>query len=559
MNIEIEFNYQGQITIIQCNTQDNLNNIFQNFINKANIDINLIYFLYSGNIIEGNSIIEKIINSTDKERKKMNILVNNKDDPNENIMIIKPKDISCPKCGEISRINITDYKILLQCKNGHNKGNILLNEYKNTQKLDISKIICDECKIKNKSNTYENIFYRCNKCKINLCPLCKDNHNKEHKIINYEEKDYICKEHNQKYTSYCEKCKKNLCLFCEQKNNEDKNEEDEENKKDNDEEEELEENDKCKEHKIINYVKLLPNIKKANNNNKELKNKINKFKNIIDDIIIKLNKVKENIDYFYDINNDILNSLNNNNINYEILYNYNKIKDIDIINDINKINNNNLDNNNIINILNIYDKMINRYNNKIIINYNIKDGDKIKLFDEDFVKNNKDNCKIKIEDKEYELMEYFNINNLKNKNNNILSIELKGIENVTNMSYMFYECSLLNSLDLSNFNTKNVIYMNNMFSHCSKLISLNLPKFKSNKVINMSYMFCDCSSLTSLNLSNFKFGKNINYSWMLYNCSSLSYLNLSNLNSENMNNMVNIFKDFNNCKIITKNKIIEKN
>ena len=215
MNIEIEFNYQGQITIIQCNTQDNLNNIFHNFINKSNIDINLIYFLYSGNIIEGNSIIDQIINSTDKERKKMNILVNNKDDSNENIMIIKPKDISCPKCGEISRINITDYKILLQCKNGHNKGNILLNEYKNTQKLDISKIICDECKINNKSNTYQNIFYRCNKCKNNLCPLCKDNHNKEHKIINYEEKDYICEVHNQKYTSYCKNCKKNICQYCE--------------------------------------------------------------------------------------------------------------------------------------------------------------------------------------------------------------------------------------------------------------------------------------------------------------------------------------------------------
>ena len=141
MNIEIEFNYQGQITNIQCNTQDNVNNIFQKFINKLNIDINLIYFLYSGNIIEGNSIIEKIINSTDKERIKMTLLVNNKEDINNNTMIIKPKDISCPKCGEISRINITDYKILLQCKNGHNKGNILLNEYKNTQKLDISKII----------------------------------------------------------------------------------------------------------------------------------------------------------------------------------------------------------------------------------------------------------------------------------------------------------------------------------------------------------------------------------------------------------------------------------
>ena len=189
MNIEIEFNYQGQITIIQCNIKDNLNNIFQNFINRTNIDINLIYFAYIGNIIEGNSIIEKIINSTDKERKKMNILVNNKDDKDDNTMIIKPKDISCPKCGEISRINITDYKILLQCKNKHNLRNILLNEYEDTQKIDISKIICDECKINNKSNTYQNIFYRCNKCKKNLCPLCKDNHNKEHKIINYEKKD----------------------------------------------------------------------------------------------------------------------------------------------------------------------------------------------------------------------------------------------------------------------------------------------------------------------------------------------------------------------------------
>ena len=287
MNIEIEFNYQGQITIIQCNIEDNMDNIFQNFINKSNIDINLIYFLYSGNIIEGNTTIEKIINNMDKERKKMNILVNNKDDLNDNKMIIKPKDISCPKCGGISRINITDYKILLQCKNDHNKGNILLDEYKNTQKIDISKIICDECKINNKSNAYENIFYKCNSCKMNLCPLCKNKHEKEHKIINYDEKDFICEEHNQKYISYCKICKKNLCLFCEQEHKENY------------------------PHKFINYLELLPNIKKANNNIKELKDKINTFKNIIDEIIIKLNKVKENIDYFYDINNDILASLNN--------------------------------------------------------------------------------------------------------------------------------------------------------------------------------------------------------------------------------------------------------
>ena len=143
----------------------------------------------------------------------------------------------------------------------------------------------------------------------------------------------------------------------------------------------------------------------------------------------------------------------------------------------------------------------------------------------------------------------------------LISLDLYNFytKNVTNMSYMFYDCSSLISLDLCNFNTKNVINMNNMFSHCSKLTSLNLPKFKFNKVSNMSYMFCDCSSLTSLNLSNFKHTKNINFSWMFYNCPSLSYLNLSNLYSENIISMCNIFKDFHNCKIKTRDKIIEKN
>ena len=45
--------------------------------------------------------------------------------------------------------------------------------------------------------------------------------------------------------------------------------------------------------------------------------------------------------------------------------------------------------------------------------------------------------------------------------------------------------------------------MRNMFYKCSSLISLNLSNFNTNNVNNMSYLFCNCSSLTSLNLSNF--------------------------------------------------------
>ena len=43
------------------------------------------------------------------------------------------------------------------------------------------------------------------------------------------------------------------------------------------------------------------------------------------------------------------------------------------------------------------------------------------------------------------------------------------------MSGMFYNCSSLTSLNLSNFNTNNVNNMSGMFSCCSSLTSLN-PK-----------------------------------------------------------------------------------
>ena len=514
MEIEIEFNYQGHITIIQCNIQDNLETIFKNFANKAQKDFNSIYFLYSGNVTEGNSIIDHMINNNDKQRRKMNILVNDKDNSNSNTMIVKPKDISCPKCGEIAKINITDYKILIQCKNGHNKGNILLNEFKDTQKVDISKIICEKCNQNNKGNAYKNRFFRCCSCKMNLCSLCKENHEDEHNIINYDNKNYICEEHNQRYTSYCQSCSKNICLFCEKEHNE-------------------------KNHKLINFSKILPDINMANNNMRELKDKINKFKIIIDDIIKKLQEIKENIDYFYDINKDILNSLNKN-INYEILYNFNKINKSEIINDINYIINNK--DNNIQNLLNIYNKMKNKYNDEININY-IIGNNRVKLFDDHFIKNNKNNCKIIIEDKEYELLEEFNTNKLKKKDK-ILQIKLKGIQNITNTSYMFRECPINSLPDISNWNTSNITDMSLMFNCCSLLNSLpDISNWNTSNVTDMSCMFNWCAALNSLpDISKWDTSNVTNMSLMFNCCSSLNSLpDISKWNTSNVTNMDGMF------------------
>ena len=56
-----------------------------------------------------------------------------------------------------------------------------------------------KCKIKNKSNIYNNEIYKCLTCDDILCPLCKSSHDKKHIIINYDLKNYICKNHNESY------------------------------------------------------------------------------------------------------------------------------------------------------------------------------------------------------------------------------------------------------------------------------------------------------------------------------------------------------------------------
>ena len=45
--------------------------------------------------------------------------------------------------------------------------------------------------------------------------------------------------------------------------------------------------------------------------------------------------------------------------------------------------------------------------------------------------------------------------------------------------------------------------MQQMFDQCSELESLNLSNFNTSNVNDMSWMFCDCNKLKYLNLSNF--------------------------------------------------------
>ena len=147
-------------------------------------------------------------------------------------------------------------------------------------------------------------------------------------------------------------------------------------------------------------------------------------------------------------------------------------------------------------------------------------------------------------------------------------------DNVTDMSYMFANCSGLTSLDLSEWNTSKVVYMEYMFSDCGKLSNLDLSGWNTGKVkytscmfsdcgklsnldlsgwntenvTNMAYMFECCKGLTSLNVSSWNTGKVIYMNCMFAESSSLTSLDLSGWNTENVTNMENMFS---NCSGLT--------
>ena len=70
------------------------------------------------------------------------------------------------------------------------------------------------------------------------------------------------------------------------------------------------------------------------------------------------------------------------------------------------------------------------------------------------------------------------------------------------MSGLFYNCSSLKDLDLSNFNTNNVTDMSDMFHDCSSLKELNLSNFNINNVIDISCMFHGCTDELELKITS---------------------------------------------------------
>ena len=87
-------------------------------------------------------------------------------------------------------------------------------------------------------------------------------------------------------------------------------------------------------------------------------------------------------------------------------------------------------------------------------------------------------------------------------------------------------------------NTSDIIDMENMFYSCSLLESLDLSDFDTSKVITMYYMFHKCDLLEILDLSNFDMTNVTKTDGMLFRCTSLHTLRLDNCSNDTIRKII---------------------
>ena len=92
---------------------------------------------------------------------------------------------------------------------------------------------------------------------------------------------------------------------------------------------------------------------------------------------------------------------------------------------------------------------------------------------------------------------------------------------------MFYNCSHITSLDISQFNTVGVKKMSYMFRGCTGLKSLDLTSFDTSQVTDISYMFCHCQALKTLDISTFNLSNVTNLAYVFYKCFALTSIKAS--------------------------------
>ena len=113
---------------------------------------------------------------------------------------------------------------------------------------------------------------------------------------------------------------------------------------------------------------------------------------------------------------------------------------------------------------------------------------------------------------------------------------------------MFYNCSQLKSIDVSNFKTDSLSYVGYMFAGCSSLTSIDLSTFTINiksdldylHMVYIEYLFSNCSKLSYIDIS--KFSESLNYTISFDNISNSGTIKVNKNSSKKVKDVFNYLK-----------------
>lgn len=468
----------------------------------------------------------------------MNMSMNMNSNMSQNKNQKESKTVLCPFCKSLSVLKIDGYKIITDnCIQGHTSSNNLsFMDFNKSQFYDESSILCSLCG-KSKMDTFANKFHLCS-CGMFLCPMCENNHQQPgHSSIDFDEKDYFCISHGERFISYCNDCHMNLCYRCETEH--------------------------YQEHKNRTiFSNINPSIEYINEMKRKmalLQNNINQFCLQLNEIINSFYEVKQQLFSFYKINERIINNFDIGKRNFHILKNVNNLKDnigtnsiliqnltefiserdfdkklktlgeiyqkikskpvpVPQMPNINFNQNNQNQNSNIINQNMNNNNNQGRTGNELSIIYDTRrnnnfreddyedegdngeqEGVKIRIFGREFVYNNKEKCVILVKNVQKPLSEFYEFSQDELEENHLLVVTIVELQPITDMSYMFHGCKyLLNLPDLEKWDTKNVTKMNYMFGKLQLKSLSDLSKWNTQNVVSMSAMFMGCRGLEEL-------------------------------------------------------------
>lgn len=123
----------------------------------------------------------------------------------------------------------------------------------------------------------------------------------------------------------------------------------------------------------------------------------------------------------------------------------------------------------------------------------------------------------------------------------LLHIDRLDTSAVTDMQFMFHDCSSLEYVDVFGFDTSQVERMNAMFHGCAALQGINVGGFDTSKVISMTSMFNGCSALVVLDVGRFKTDKVQSFDFMFNDCSSLRRLDVSGFRTAHVESFKSMF------------------